>query len=140
MKRYYVLLVGLVGIPSTLFGCQITLFNDTEQTIFAVDTDANAGYVLQPQEQRFFGEAHRRPAVTLYIQLLPDDAFRQNYTVQQIACALNESDKTISLSAIIGDTYNKNIYTVTTYAMGMDTLTCCGHHGSSNMEDMEAME
>lgn len=123
-------LCALLSVASA-FGCRVTVVNDTDYTVFAFDDGYNEGNVLESGDKGFYGEKGRHPDVTLYIQVAPgDNSFKKSYRVLQIACALNEADKILPISKIVKDEINKDIYTISNFANGMDTLTCCGHHGS----------
>jgi hypothetical protein len=128
MNPLYIALAMLIAAPA--LGCQITLVNDTNQNIFAFDDAVNEGYVIQTDGEANFGVAGRHPKVMIYIQIFPGESYKQSYILEQIACALSLEDKIITLSSIIADTYNKDVFTVSSVTTDMDTLTCCGHHGS----------
>src|SRR5580700_1888497 len=116
MNNYYSKIAFCIMIISrafTAFGCQITLLNDTDQAIFAIDEDVSEGTMLNGTEQADFGSMHRRPQVVVYIQILPEGVFTKSYLVSQDACALQDSDKLITLSAIIKGQYNRDIFSVT---------------------------
>lgn len=131
MNRCSILAVVAALTGQALYGCKITIINDIQARIFAFDDGHNEGNVIEPGEEAFYGAMGRHPDVTLYIPVTPEDtSFKKAYKVTQIACAREEKDKIVPVSAIIADTLDKDLYTITNFATGMDTLTCCGHHGS----------
>lgn len=137
--RYLSALCALFSVAST-FGCRVTFINDTEYTVFAFDDGNNEGNIVEPSDKVFYGEKGRHPDVILYIQAAPDNpSFKKSYRVLQIACALNEADKILPISKIVKDEINKDIYTISNFANGVDTLTCCEHHGSSMNHENHAM-
>lgn len=128
MKRITISVITSMLVVSSAFGCRVEYINDTNNTFFAFDENHNEGHMVAPGEQHAYGEKGRHPVVTFYTQL-PDGSFKKSYRIIQNACAMNEADKILPLTAAINGSINMDIYSVTNFDLNPEKPACCMHDG-----------
>jgi len=121
------------------FGCPITFINDTESVIFAFDDGYNIGNIIEPEKQYTYGAKGRHPMVCLYMQAPGSGNFKKAFKVDQIACAIHEADKTVTITAIMQNAISKDIFSIRDFILNPEIPACCMHHEDNTMATDEPL-
>lgn len=120
MKAYiHTLFIAGCCISSALYACRVDVINDSHINILIKDQELNFIYVVKKGASQIVGEAHRRPNMSIFMQVDPykNAPYKKQLLVEQIACSTDKS-KTVSLyiSDLINNQFDTTLFKRSTSA------------------------
>ncbi|HXW85869.1 MAG TPA: hypothetical protein VEK38_00855 [Candidatus Bathyarchaeia archaeon] len=122
--------MGILALfyPS-IWGCVVTVKNDSEGKILIVDDRENVGEAMEigKGKQKKWGQSHEKVHMVIYIKEPHARIYTAQYIVDQRQCAGGKEHPHISIKDIKAGTFDKNLFAVTGYQDASSSLEpCCG--------------
>jgi hypothetical protein len=111
MKAYIqTLFIASCCISSALYACRVDVINDSHINILIKDQEPNFIYVVKAGASQVVGETHRRPNMSIFMQVDPhkNAPYKKQFLVEQIACG---TDKSKPVQLYVNDLINNQFDT-----------------------------